>query len=245
MRISSLRGENIVVGVIDSGIAPNHPSLLDTDRPDPARAAAAHWAEASLLGLWLCSSYRVTRRTRTAYDAAGRVHAAPARPGPGFEPTVLQQQGRRRAVLRRRLPVPQQARPARVSFAARRRRARHARRDDDRRQLGRRVSVRHAVARVQGLAPRARVAVYKACWVEPDQVQPTCATSDLARAVDDAVADGVDIINYSLGSNQNDITEPDGLALLNAFDAGVLAVVAAGNDGPNYGTISRRAARRG
>src|SRR4029077_9447564 len=46
------------------------------------------------------------------------------------------------------------------------------------------------------------------------------------------------IINYSLGSNQNDITEPDGLALLNAFDAGVLAVVAAGNDGPNYGTIT-------
>ncbi len=62
--------------------------------------------------------------------------------------------------------------------------------------------------------------------------------SDLARAIDDAVADGVDIINYSLGSKQNDITEPDGLALLNAFDAGVLAVVAGGNDGPDYGTIT-------
>ena len=94
------------------------------------------------------------------------------------------------------------------------------------------------VATVKGLAPRARVAIYKACWVEPDQVAPTCATSDLARAIDDAVADGVDIINYSLGSNQNDITEPDGLALLSAFDAGVLAVVAAGNDGPSFGTIT-------
>ena len=93
------------------------------------------------------------------------------------------------------------------------------------------------VARVAGIAPRARVAVYKACWIKPGETRATCATSDLARAVDDAVADGVDIINYSLGSLETDLSAPDDLALLNAFDAGVLTVVAAGNDGPDLDTI--------
>src|SRR5690606_35754912 len=65
----------------------------------------------------------------------------------------------------------------------------------------------------------------------------TCATSDLARAIDDAVSDGVDIINYSVGSLETDLTAPDDLALLDAFDAGILTVVAAGNDGPDYATI--------
>src|SRR5690606_20362322 len=93
------------------------------------------------------------------------------------------------------------------------------------------------VARVAGIAPRAQIAVYKACWLKPGERRATCATSDLARAIDDAVADGVDIINYSVGSLETDLTAPDDLALLEAFDAGILTVVAAGNDGPDYGTI--------
>src|SRR5690606_7656062 len=89
------------------------------------------------------------------------------------------------------------------------------------------------VARIAGLAPRARLAVYQAGWLGPGAFRATCATSDLARAIDDAVADGVDIINYSLGSLETDLTAPDDLALLNAAAAGVLSVVAAGNDGPD------------
>jgi subtilisin family serine protease len=90
---------------------------------------------------------------------------------------------------------------------------------------------------VSGIAPRARVAIYKACWLRPGDARATCATSDLARAIDDAVADGVDIINYSLGSLETDLTAPDDMALLNAVDAGILTVVAAGNDGPELDTI--------
>ncbi len=93
------------------------------------------------------------------------------------------------------------------------------------------------VARVSGIAPRARIAVYKACWLKPGETRATCATSDLTRAIDDAVADGVDIINYSIGSLETDLTSPDDIALLNAVDAGVLTVVAAGNDGPSLDTI--------
>src|SRR5690606_3798319 len=83
----------------------------------------------------------------------------------------------------------------------------------------------------------AQIAVYKACWLKPGARRATCATSDLARAIDDAVADGVDTINYSVGSLETDLTAPDDMALLNAFDAGILTVVAAGNDGPSYETI--------
>ena len=57
------------------------------------------------------------------------------------------------------------------------------------------------------------------------------------RAIDDAVADGVDLINYSIGSLETDLDAPDDLALLDALDAGVLSVVAAGNDGPDLDTI--------
>jgi subtilisin family serine protease len=93
------------------------------------------------------------------------------------------------------------------------------------------------VARITGIAPRARIAVYKACWLKPSDTRATCASSDLVRAIDDAVADGVDIINYSVGGLETELDAPDDLALLDALDAGVLTVVAAGNDGPELGTI--------
>jgi hypothetical protein len=81
------------------------------------------------------------------------------------------------------------------------------------------------------------VAIYKACWLKPGDLRGTCTTSDLVRAIDDAVADGVDLINYSVGSLETDLDAPDDLALLDALDAGVLTVVAAGNDGPDLDTI--------
>ncbi|MDX1561455.1 MAG: S8 family serine peptidase, partial [Gammaproteobacteria bacterium] len=93
------------------------------------------------------------------------------------------------------------------------------------------------IGEISGIAPRARVAVYKACWLKPGDSRATCATSDLARAIDDAVGDGVDIINYSIGSLETDLTAPEDIALLNALDAGVLGIVAAGNDGPNNASI--------
>ena len=232
-----LLGENVVVGVIDSGVAPNHPSLLDTVDLIP-RGCRSDWAKRSFLGLMLCSSYRRHPLQQTAYGPPPVGFNGACQAGPGFEAKYCNNKvvGARYYVdgfLTRHKLDPHEFRSPRDAAGH----GTHvattiAGNSVDASLFGTKV------AKVQGLAPRARVAIYNACWVEPDQVQPTCATSDLARAVDDAVADGVDVINYSLGSNQNDITEPDGLALLNAFDAGVLAVVAAGNDGPSYGTIT-------
>jgi hypothetical protein len=74
--------------------------------------------------------------------------------------------------------------------------------------------------------------------LRPGDQRASCNTSDLANAIDAAVEDGVDIINYSVGSSLLRVTAPDDLALMSAAKAGVLAVVAAGNEGPNPGTIS-------
>ncbi|GEP36509.1 hypothetical protein NPS01_01720 [Nocardioides psychrotolerans] len=80
-----------------------------------------------------------------------------------------------------------------------------------------------------GVAPRARLAVYKACWSAPEPGDDGCATADLVTAVDDATRDGVDVLNLSVGGPAR-IDTVD-LALLGAAEADVVVVAAAGNDG--------------
>ncbi len=86
---------------------------------------------------------------------------------------------------------------------------------------------------VSGIAPRAYVAAYKA--LGPDGG----VTSDLVAAIDEAVADGVDVINYSVGSASPGYpwTDPDSLAFLAAREAGVFVATSAGNSGPGVETI--------
>ena len=83
---------------------------------------------------------------------------------------------------------------------------------------------------VSGIAPRARIAVYKACWADAG-----CAGSDLTMAIDQAVADGVDVINYSIGSSATSLASDD-IAFLFAADAGVFVATSNGNSGPGAQT---------
>jgi len=95
---------------------------------------------------------------------------------------------------------------------------------------------------VSGIAPRARIAAYKACW-NSDYVSPEgdkergCFYGDTMAAIDAAVTDGVDVINYSIGGSRTDLTIPSTAAMLNAAAAGVFVSVSAGNDGPDKETI--------
>ena len=84
---------------------------------------------------------------------------------------------------------------------------------------------------VSGIAPRAHVMAYKGLG------NLGGFTSDLAAAIDQAVADGVDVINYSLGSGTAGLTAEDDLAFLFAADAGVFVATSAGNNGPDPGTV--------
>ena len=55
---AGLNGDGIVIGVIDSGIAPEHPAIQDTRPVDRPSACWSAWADVSLLGRWLCKNYR-------------------------------------------------------------------------------------------------------------------------------------------------------------------------------------------
>ena len=90
------------------------------------------------------------------------------------------------------------------------------------------------VARIAGIAPRARVVAYKALG------ELGGFTSDLAAAIDRAVADGVDVINYSIGGGAG-LPAADELAFLFAADAGVFVATSAGNDGPAPETVGNPA----
>jgi subtilisin family serine protease len=85
---------------------------------------------------------------------------------------------------------------------------------------------------IHGIAPGAHVAVYKVCG------QQGCFSSDSAAAVAQAIADGVDAINFSISGGTDPYTDAVELAFLDAYAAGVLASASAGNDGPGAATVN-------
>jgi subtilisin family serine protease len=91
------------------------------------------------------------------------------------------------------------------------------------------------LAMVEGMADRARIAIYKACWRAPETDSANCTFSDTAAATDAAVADGVDVINFSIGTSPA-FDDPQDIAFLFAVDAGVFVARSAGNEGPAPGT---------
>ena len=91
---------------------------------------------------------------------------------------------------------------------------------------------------VSGIAPRARVAMYKALWSTEDASTASGFTSDLVAAIDQAVADGVDVINYSISGSTTDFLYPAMVSFLYAARAGVFVSASAGNSGPATSTVA-------
>jgi hypothetical protein len=90
---------------------------------------------------------------------------------------------------------------------------------------------------VTGIAPRARIATYKVCW-STTELGGGCFNSDSVAAIDQAVADGVDVINFSIGGSKTNFRDPVEIAFLYAADAGVFVSTSAGNDGPTTSTVA-------
>ncbi|CAI6010873.1 unnamed protein product [Closterium sp. NIES-65] len=85
-----------------------------------------------------------------------------------------------------------------------------------------------------GMAPAARLAVYKVFWVSGGDQFATEA--DIIAATNQAVADGVDVLSLSLGGSSADATYFDDIPFLNANTAGVFVAFAAGNSGRPSGS---------
>ena len=95
-----------------------------------------------------------------------------------------------------------------------------------------------AFGSVSGMAPRARVASYKALWSTEDASTASGQTGDLVAAIDQAVADGVDVINYSISGTRTNFLDPVMVAYLFAADAGIFVAASAGNSGPATSTVA-------
>ena len=189
------KGEGIIVGVIDTGVWPEHPSFADDGSfpPPPARWAGScsdpadgsrpYTCSNKLIGVqYFLEGYVAYFGSYNGLFYSGRdddghgTHTASTAAGNENVPAVI-----------------------------------------------------YGVDRglVSGMAPRAHVAAYKG-------LGPTGGMySDLVAAIDKAVADGVDVINYSVGGQPSDPwIVPDALAYLAAREAGIFVAAGAGNSGP-------------
>ncbi|HYH92452.1 MAG TPA: S8 family serine peptidase [Candidatus Saccharimonadales bacterium] len=85
---------------------------------------------------------------------------------------------------------------------------------------------------INGVAPGAWVSVYKVCGIAG------CYDSDSAAAVQQAILDGVKVINFSISGGTDPFSDPVELAFLDAYAAGVFVSTSAGNDGPGAATAN-------
>ncbi|HZD55506.1 MAG TPA: S8 family serine peptidase [Anaerolineales bacterium] len=196
-----LTGENVVVGVIDTGIWPEHPSFADDGSygPSPVGPVPCEFGNTAqnpndapfecnnkLLGArQMLATYRaVIGADPDEYDSA--------RDDDGHGTHTASTTAGNRGVEASIFGIPR--------------------------------------GTISGIAPRARIIAYKGLG------NLGGFSSDLAAAIDQAVADGVDVINYSIGGGAS-LTGADDIAFLFAADAGVFVATSAGNSGPGPGTI--------
>jgi subtilisin family serine protease len=103
------------------------------------------------------------------------------------------------------------------------------------------VTVNGHFMQLAGVAPNANIVSYRVCYIaDPDDPDDDgCLTSAILAAIEQAITDGVDVINYSLGGTAHDpwISGTSVFAFLNARAAGIFVATSAGNGGPNGGTI--------
>ncbi|ANS78592.1 N-acetylmuramoyl-L-alanine amidase [Serinicoccus hydrothermalis] len=105
---------------------------------------------------------------------------------------------------------------------------------------GREVSVEDTSGNtydMAGMVPGAHVAAYKVCYDFTDGTAG-CAPEDSIAAIDAAVADGVDVLNFSISGDPESYQDPVDLAFKNAAAAGVFVAASAGNSAEDGVTVA-------
>ncbi|KAL9224570.1 hypothetical protein vseg_000591 [Gypsophila vaccaria] len=195
-------GEDIVIGFVDSGIYPSHPSFAahDNERYGPVPKYRGK-----------CEVDPETKRSFCNGKIVGAQHFAKAAIAAGaFNPSVEYAS-----------PMDGDGHGSHTASIA---------------AGNNGVPVRlhgYEFGRASGMAPRARIAVYKALYRLFGGF-----VADVMAAIDQAVHDGVDILNLSVGPNsppaaaKTTFLNPFDAALLSAVKAGIFVAQAGGNGGP-------------
>jgi hypothetical protein len=98
------------------------------------------------------------------------------------------------------------------------------------------------IGTASGMAPAASIAAYKVCWTGKPGIAAGCFNSDSVAAINDAVLDGVDILNFSIGgSSESSVLDSVAMAFRAASNAGVFVANSAGNSGPGASTLDHPA----
>ncbi|XP_077238509.1 subtilisin-like protease SBT2.5 [Tasmannia lanceolata] len=195
-------GEDIVIGFVDSGIYPQHPSF-STYNSEPYGPVPHYRGK--------CEIDQVSKRNFCNGKIVGAQHFAAAAIAAGqFNPAVdfaSPLDGDGHGSHTAAIAAGNNGIPLRM----------HG----------------HEFGKASGMAPRARIAVYKALYRLFGGF-----VADVVAAIEQAVQDGVDILNLSVGANSPPTTtrttflNPFDATLLSAVKAGVFVAQAAGNGGP-------------
>ncbi|MFV8783044.1 S8 family serine peptidase [Microbulbifer sp. SA54] len=102
------------------------------------------------------------------------------------------------------------------------------------------IDLPFAFPKTSGIAPHANIISYQVCYAGNGGAGDTytgCPEEAILAAIEDAITDGVDVINFSIGGAESFPWEdPMELAFLSAREAGISVAVAAGNAGAYWST---------
>jgi hypothetical protein len=202
--VNATTGDGVVIGVIDSGVWPEHPAFADPGTegsygplPDWTVTACEFGGTPGDDPFACTNKILAARRLMSTYDQQhtlqpGEFASARDDSGHGTDMATV-------AAANRNVPGQILGNP---------------------------------IGTTAGIAPRARLAIYKVCG------RSGCYDSDAVAAVEQAISDGVDIISLAFSGGGDPYNDPLSLALLDAHDAGIFAAAPAGNSG--FGSITGR-----
>jgi Subtilase family/PA domain len=191
---------DVIVGVLDTGVWPEHPSFSDADLP----AVPSRWRGTCESGpdfvSSVCNRKLIGARSfsRGFQEAGGNISAA--------TPRDLNGHGTHTASTAAGSPVTNASLFGYASGIAR------------------------------GMAPGARVAVYKVCWTQG------CYGSDILAGINSAIEDGVDVLSMSLGGGAAPFySDPVAVGTFSAIERGIFVACSAGNSGPTPSSLTNAA----
>ena len=97
---------------------------------------------------------------------------------------------------------------------------------------------------ISGVAPHANIIAYQICYPGRSDAGDTygdCPGAAILAGIDDAIVDGVDVMNYSISGGGFPWSSDVDMAFLSARNAGIFVATSAGNSGPNPETTSKHA----